>query len=524
MAGKTAAGREVQTRGRSPVDVAMGCLSDGDTKGAARALRGIGADDPRHPEVLLVQALIATGEHRFHEAVTLAAQAKDRLKDPSMALNVLGGGLWKLGMYPEALTVLNQALDLRPDLAAARLNRAVVLQEMGRFEDAAADLKHLMDMNDHAVAWRQYVGTRTFGPDAPELTRLRQLLRGKRLSARDRAAYQHCIAKIHSDLGRYDAAFAAYQAGNRLQREANAREGHRFDREAHLGNIRRSARRFTPELFSGAARPEGQGLSVLTICGLPRSGKTVLQQHLTRHPVMRSLGERNVTQALARRLGLKGASVLLSRTRALTSEQLEGLREQLDHSWERGPEQASVGVTTSPSGLHHVPFLALVSQASRFIWVQRRLDNTALSIYLKWFERHEAYACDIDDIALRCVAHEALMAHWQSVVPAEILVVRYEDLVENPAAVLGPLLESLDVDPHPPCLGEDLPALSPLQVGPGQSLESPTRITADFDRILQHYRQPLERVRDALDRAAARLVKSVPELTDQVPAPARWRG
>ncbi len=76
----------------------------------------------RHPE--------ATAEFR-----TAAAQA------PGSAhlLNNLGFSLHLEGKYEEAEEVLSQALGLRPTFRRARMNRALVLAKLGRYDDAFAD-------------------------------------------------------------------------------------------------------------------------------------------------------------------------------------------------------------------------------------------------------------------------------------------------------------------------------------------------------------------------------------------------
>ncbi len=61
--------------------------------------------------------------------------------------------LWReLRRYDEALADLNALLDEQPDYAPALLNRAMVAQENGRYQDARADLEAYLQLSDLGYA------------------------------------------------------------------------------------------------------------------------------------------------------------------------------------------------------------------------------------------------------------------------------------------------------------------------------------------------------------------------------------
>ncbi len=67
----------------------------------------------------------------------------------------LGASLKSLGDVPEAIAAYRQATQLKPDHALAHFDLGRVLQEAGRFQDAAAELSRGHDLGSGKPGWPQ---------------------------------------------------------------------------------------------------------------------------------------------------------------------------------------------------------------------------------------------------------------------------------------------------------------------------------------------------------------------------------
>ncbi|HVE77898.1 MAG TPA: tetratricopeptide repeat protein [Gemmatimonadaceae bacterium] len=72
----------------------------------------------------------------YHGAVLLLREAAVEGLAYADAYNLLGLSLALIGRQPEALSALDRALELNPRYIEAHLNRAVLLNDMGRSEEA----------------------------------------------------------------------------------------------------------------------------------------------------------------------------------------------------------------------------------------------------------------------------------------------------------------------------------------------------------------------------------------------------
>ncbi len=117
-------------------------LSRPDTMAAREAVdRGL-ALDPNDPDLHVIAAAVEAGLGNHERAVELAERSL-RLdpRYPPSYLNNFGFVRHVAGETDAALALYNRALDRSPEDWISRINRAAALAELGRIEDAAADLE-----------------------------------------------------------------------------------------------------------------------------------------------------------------------------------------------------------------------------------------------------------------------------------------------------------------------------------------------------------------------------------------------
>lgn len=106
----------------------------------------------------------------------------------------------------------------------------------------------------------------------------------------------------------------------------------------------------------------------------------------------------------------------------------------------------------TPFNLFHLAFAAVLFPQGRVIHCRRDPRDTALSIWLANFAPSQRYATDVHEIARMWRASEAVMAHWQQVLPLPIHSLDYEDLVARPKEEVQRLLRFLDLPWDPACM------------------------------------------------------------------------
>ncbi len=234
------------------------------------------------------------------------------------------------------------------------------------------------------------------------------------------------LGEVLERRGDDESAFAAFAAGNRLQRQVFAArpETDPATRLAeHAGSVDRVARQYTAEVIR---RRAAQGLATaapIFVVGMPRSGSTLIEQILSAHPDVVSLGE---TAELPRLLERGAFESDGAEPRALA-------RRYLDRVRARGWRGVGRFVDKTLENYLHVGAIALMFPRAVILHAVRDRMDTCLSCYRQRFASGGETLYDLAEIGAEYVAYRRMIAHWDAVLPGRIIDVDHEALVADPA-------------------------------------------------------------------------------------------
>ena len=360
----------------------------GESGAAAQSLRTAASlmSSERLGSVCLARALMIEGDFVAAEAKLREVAALDPTDDE--VIRKLGHTLARLGRFAEAADMFERALALNPRNCSAYF--------------AIAEIKK------HSEA------------DRSRLARMLALLEDPALADDDRIPLHFAAGKVLDELGDYQAAMRQFDAAHRLK----ARYA-QFDAAAFTADIDRLMRRFTRDFFAAKA---GFGLvdqTPLLIVGLPRSGTTLVEQILSRHPEISAGGEQSfwIRRAVAARV--REATALTTEAGRELAQQYLSLLKGL------APSAARI-IDKLPFNVLCLGLIHLLLPKARFIQCRRHPVDTCLSIYFTHFHQRVAFTNDKATLAAAYRQYARLMAHWRAVLPAECLFeVEYEKLVSD---------------------------------------------------------------------------------------------
>jgi tetratricopeptide (TPR) repeat protein len=357
-----------------------------------------------------------------------AAALKPDLGD---AWHNLGAAAQALELWDEAADAYGRALALQPEAVETRRNHAIALAVLGRIAEAEAEHRRLAA----APATRLWALTRLalMRPDAVTEAELGEMRRGGDDASGDldtRIGLWFGLGAALERRGSDDAAFDAFAAGNRLKRaQLAARPG--ADPAAVLELHRGSARRVRAAFgLDGLAGRQGLGLSTaapIFVVGMPRSGSTLIEQILSAHPDVRSLGETAVLPRLLER-GLPaalGPDADQAALRGLARRYLEAVRA-------RGWRGAGRFVDKTLENYLHVGAIALMFPRAVILHAVRDPLDTCLSCWRQLFAEGAETLYDLGEIGAEYVAYRETMEHWRAVLPGRVIDVDHEALVADP--------------------------------------------------------------------------------------------
>lgn len=197
------------------------------------------------------------------------------------------------------------------------------------------------------------------------------------------------------------------------------------------------------------------------IAAMPRSGTTLLEQMLGAHSETCCVGENApfdnaINQAFSKH---NAVAQCLRQEKGLPLEYIKDYEEAIQgiaNEYRAGSVIARAGgrriVDKSIVNHQVVGAILLVFPNARIIHLQRHPLDIIYSCYQQYFETGHNFIFDLRSAARYYKIYDSIMAHWKSVFPDNIYTLRYEDLVVNPEATLGPLLDFCDLPWEDSCL------------------------------------------------------------------------
>jgi tetratricopeptide (TPR) repeat protein len=363
---------------------------------------------------------------RLRRATALQPQLFD-------AWHNLGAVSQALERWDEAADAYGRALALRPDALETRRNHAIVLAVLGRIDEAEVQHRRLAE----SPATRLWALTRLalIRPAAvteAELGEMRAAAEGASIDLDTRIGLWFALGEALERRGADDAAFDAFAHGNRLKRAQLAgRPGAKPPEllRLHQESARRVRAAFGADVLAGS---RGLGLSTtapIFVVGMPRSGSTLIEQILSAHPDVRSLGETAVLPQLLERGGLGAgadpASPDQAALRALARQYLDAIRA-------RGWRGAGRFVDKTLENYLHVGAIALLFPRAVILHAVRDPLDTCLSCWRQLFALGAETLYDLAEIGAEYVAYRQTMDHWRAVLPGRVIDVDHEALVADP--------------------------------------------------------------------------------------------
>jgi tetratricopeptide (TPR) repeat protein len=356
----------------------------------------------------------------------------------------------QLGQWPQAADGYRRALTIRPGSTAARFQLARALEVLGCLDESIAQFRKLTDDDRSRLqAWNHIAMLEPAAITAEEQAAMAAAATAPDTELGLRVGLHFALGELLERQGRYDEAFAAFAAGNRMRRD-NLTTVVEEDRkpliappsahiraeppdevaELHAKVVVRNKRLFTAELLARHA-PEGHdSRAPIFILGMPRSGSTLLEQILASHGKVQGLGECGALYAAVHakypyQPNPPGGEDDPEHFRRMAQDYLDRLRAL---GWSKTP----FAIDKMLGNYMHIGMIHLMFPRATILHsVRDPLDN-CLACFRKLFRSGNETSYDLRDIGAQYVRYREMMAHWEAVLPGRIVPVSHEQLVADP--------------------------------------------------------------------------------------------
>lgn len=414
---------------------------------AEHAYKILLSNEPNLPECWYNLALVQRRIGRYESALACYEEALKLGASKPEEIHLNRGVIYsdELRQPEAAARELEIALELNPNYIPALQNLANLKEEFGERDGALALYEKILALNPNyynALA-RAATLMAVRGTDDALVTRLRRAVTRPSSTNGEKASLSFALGALLDACGAYDDAFEAYAAANQFSRAA-APSGGLYDRGRQ--------ERFVDELIAtfGARAPAAHTSEPppVFICGMFRSGSTLVEQVLAAHPRVTAGGELSLLARLVR-------SNLVPFPQSITYTSPDTLDRMA--VWYRSNLAKlfpGSGLVTDkrPDNFLYIGLIKSLFPNAKIIHTTRDPLDNSLSVFFTHLDHSVSYAVDLMDTGHYYKEYRRLMSHWKAVHGADILDFDYDGFVAEPRATAERLLHFLDLEWSDACL------------------------------------------------------------------------
>jgi Flp pilus assembly protein TadD len=376
---------------------------------AAATFRRAAASAPKTSLGRISAARALLAENRDEEARKILRQALALDKDNAVALDLLGNSLADAGLFDEARSCFERAIERAPPLA-------------GSYYDIVRCSRITPD-------------------DSGLIARMQEALALPVLEPAQLSRVHLALGKAADDLGDYAVAMRHYDAASAIR---DAISG--FDLKAFERLV---VRVIACSCEAGTPQPR-RSASPIMIIGLPRSGTTLVEQILSAHPAVAAGGElpfwNERGMAWERTGSLAWDAAFLAGAAADYASVLHDV----------APGAARI-TDKMPLNFLWAGMICCAVPDAMIVHVRRNAVATALSIHQTHFNPRMNFPTGGAALVGYVGAYERLAAHWRRMLPPERYVeLEYETLVTAPEPAIRQLISCCGLAWNEACLRPEL--------------------------------------------------------------------
>lgn len=447
----------------TPIDHAFSLIAAGQLNDALPLLQDLADRDPSNGQVQYGLGLVFLSANQSERAVLhLSAAAKSTKKD-ARVLATLASALNINRQSEDALVPARKAASLAPKSEYAQRTLGEVYADLRRPVMARQAFEQALKIEPRSA--RAHLGLyeleTTLGnskaaephlkaafeetPDDPTTLISAAQSRNKDLQENALARIERILSGLPSGAASPEITKLAMSAGKILDGRGDTANAFRYfdgyrhglygsyNAERQMWFVETCKTVFTPAFFEARKDFALSSDKPVFVVGMPRSGTTLVEQTIARHPHAAGAGELQFIPDSLRELA-KGKlhepaffdSVLRldKRDAQRIGRKYLGVLEGLD-------KKARRVVDKMPHNFENLWLLALLFPNATFIHVTRNPADTCVSAYMTPLPAYHSYNADQASLGHYYRQYQALMDHWTAVLPVPLRQQSYEALIRD---------------------------------------------------------------------------------------------
>jgi len=403
--------------------------------------------------------------------------------------------------YKGAIELFNRALNLvrknevnQTSIKSKSINilfsLALAYQSVNQIEKAKKTIEEILYLEpNHAGAHKLLSSIIKYSVDSKDsLTHLKQMekiLSDNKNDKEKTIDLSFALGKAFDDLGDYDSAYSHTLKANQLKLDKSG--SNILSEDKLIKNIISTFKEINIEL---SHKKEAEN-KIIFICGMPRSGTTLVEQIISSHNKVYGAGELIYLYEIIKKNFLEDNKLNKQKIISLQNQQSNLVaREYIDYLKLYNLSEKII-TDKAPQNFLWIGFIKIFFPNSKVIHCFRNPKDNCLSLFKNSFAASMMnWSYNQEDIAKYYNLYSELMQFWKKKIPNFIFDLEYESLVKNKDVEIKKILEFCELEIDEKCFDHQKNSKTPIKtVSISQARQpiysSSVNLNSKYDKFLE---------------------------------------
>ena len=276
---------------------------------------------------------------------------------------------------------------------------------------------------------------------------MENLIKDKNLKKEQSIDLYFALGKAYEDVENYEKSYEYLEKGNKLKK---TKINYQIDNQVKLFN---SITKVFEDIDIKSLKKTSSNKFIIFICGMPRSGTTLVEQIIAAHPEVSGAGELIYLQNSIEQYFVEDYKLNKQKIIDAASSNNNILEKQYYELLSYHQFTSNIITDKAPQNFRWLGFIKIFFPNSKIIHCNRNAKDNCLSLFKNNFaSAHMDWSYDQKDIAEYYNLYSKLMKFWNKKIPHDIYNANYEKIVQNKEIEIKKLIQFCGLKWDPACL------------------------------------------------------------------------
>ena len=374
------------------------------------------------------------------------------------ALNNYANLKQQIGDFNGSIEFYLKALEIKPNQIIILFSLASAYQEIGNFKKCKEIANKVLTIEPKNTSVHKLISSIiNYKNENDHLIVMENLSKDKTLKSEQLIDLSFALGKAYEDIENYEKSFENLEKGNKLKK---TKINYKINNQVKLFE---SITKTFNELDLENLKQTSKNKSIIFICGMPRSGTTLIEQIIAAHPQVNGAGELIYLQNLIKKNFIENFKLNKQKIINEASSNNNIIESKYFELLDFHKFNSKLITDKAPQNFRWIGFIKIFFPNSKIIHCNRNAKDNCLSLFKNNFaSSHMDWTYDQKDIAEYYNLYYDLMKFWNKKLPNDIYNANYERIVQNKEIEIKKLIEFCGLKWDSACLNHHKHIKTPI--------------------------------------------------------------